>query len=75
MMIDSGMKYVTFAEASYTFNLLGEFKSRMDVQMFKNRMETFHGLGQKRLIMYTQYLSVATMRLDRDEDYEQHRTE
>ena len=75
MMIDAGMKHVTFAEASYTFNLLGEFKPRMDLAMFKTRMHSFDGLGQKRLIMYSQYFNVATMRLDRDEDYERNRQE
>lgn len=43
MMIDAGMKYVTFAEASYTFNLFGGFKPRMNLQMFKERLLEFKG--------------------------------
>lgn len=68
MMIDAGMKYVTFAEASFTFNLLGDFKPKMSMQQFVERMNTFKGSSQKQLIMYSQYLNVTTMRLDRPED-------
>ena len=45
MMIDCGMKYVTFAEAEYTFNLFGNFKPKMSLQMFRDRMDTFRGMG------------------------------
>ena len=52
-MIDSGMKHVTYAEASFTFNILSRFKATMSMRTFENWAESFEGLGQKRLIQYS----------------------
>jgi len=36
IMIDSGMKHVTHAEASFIFNILSRFKSTMSMRTFEN---------------------------------------
>ena len=63
MMLESGMRNVTHAEASFTFNILSKFKPTMNARTFENWAASFEGLGQKRLIQYSQYLDVATMRM------------
>ena len=73
MMVDSGMRYVTLAEASFVFNILAKHKKTMNLGTFENWARSLIGLTQKRLIQYSQYLDVATMTMKTDEDFEKAR--
>ncbi len=53
IMNDSGMKYVTHAEASFTFNLIAKFKNTLNVKTWLNWTKSMKGLAQKRLIQYS----------------------
>ena len=75
MMVDSGMRYVTLAEASFVFNILAKHKKTMNLGTFENWARSLIGLTQKRLIQYSQYLDVATMTMKTDEDFENARLE
>ena len=53
IMIESGMKYVTHAEASFAFNLIAKFKNTLNIKTWLNWTKSMQGLGQKRLIQYS----------------------
>ena len=59
MMIDADMAHVTLAEAAFVFNIMSHFKMRMKPGTFQNWAESMVGVGQKRLIQFTQYMNVA----------------
>lgn len=72
-MIDCGMKHVTLAEATFVFNLISRFQTTMNFFTFNNWLDSMFGLAQKQLIQYSQYLNVATMRMESPEDFEKNR--
>ena len=69
MMVASGMKHVTYAESTFAFNIIARFKKTLNLKTFTNWAQSLHGMQQKRLIQYSQYLNVATMRLLTEADY------
>lgn len=42
----------------------------MNIETFQNWAVSMEGLTQKRLIQYSQYLNLATMKLESEYDYE-----
>ena len=73
MMIDAGMRHVTLAEATFTFNIISHFKATLNIRTFQAWIKSMLGLGQKAHIMYSQYLNVAKMKLVTDHDFERQR--
>lgn len=45
MMFDSGMKYVTVAEATFVFKIISNFKKSLNSKTFENWAVSMEGLG------------------------------
>ena len=70
MIIDSGMKHVNTAETAYAFNVInkGYQTTGITLKTFRNWGRSMEGTHQKQLIQYSEYLNIATMKMETPEE-------
>ena len=69
MLVDTGFKQITDAEASFVMNNLARFERTISPQGFEKWAAEMARLTPKRLIYYSAYLDTAKMEIRTDRDF------
>jgi hypothetical protein len=70
MMVDANMKHTTDCEVEFVHNIIAKFKNWITGPVFVAWAKSFRGRTSRKLIQYSQYLNILTMKMETPEKAE-----